>query len=595
MLDTDGKILYVGKAQNLKSRVSSYFRQSGQSTKTVSLMKLVDDIKITVTQSNTEALILECTLIKKHLPRYNILLRDDKSFPYILLTEQHNYPRLSFFRGKKKRYGKFFGPYPNAGAVHYTLDLLQKTFRLRSCRDAEFANRARPCMLHQIKRCNAPCVGEISKAQYDADVENTIKFLEGKSKEVIDNLTVQMDHASQELAYEKAALIRDQILHLRNIQEKQYVSTGAGDADVIAVAYEQGIAIVYVLNVRQGQILGGHSYFPKVPADSAIEDIAQAFVSQFYLSIAAEEVPKQIIVDENIVAKETLAESLTEVCQRKIEVIHKVKVEKSKWLDMARVNAKQTLSVRLASKVDYQQKLLALQKCLGLENLPKRIECFDISHTMGEATVASCVVYDQQGELTKEFRKFNIKEVAKGDDYAALRQAVQRRYQSLKEKSGQIPDIVLVDGGKGQLTQLEEVLLALELDYVKLLAIAKGSSRKHGLETIYFAQCLPNEKQKGYQRSVLHNDASVLHLLRQIDERAHDFAISGHQKKREKVRLTSQLDTIPGIGNKRRLELLRHFGSLDAIRKASEDEIQKVDGISLELAKRIYRCLHDIE
>lgn len=581
MLSEDKRILYIGKAKNLKSRVSSYFRSTGLAPKTQALMRDVCSIEITVTHSDTEALLLECTLIKAHLPHYNILLRDDKSMPYIVLTE-HDYPRLGYHRGKKKDHARYFGPFHSGRAVQESLDLLQKVFRLRTCEDNEFKNRSRPCLLHQMNRCNAPCVRGIDVLDYARDVEHVVQFLSGKSEDVISALKKSMDEQSDALQYEQAAMLRDQMMQLRHVQEKQYVFSDKGEADVLAVDYQAPLAVVYVLKVRQGQLVSGHAYFPVAPQDSTAEDVLEAFISQFYLDGEREDIPKQIILNRVLDNGDSLASALSEVSGCKVELLDRVKTDKAQWLEMARLNAEQALTAKLATRANIQERFFALKQDLNLEQIPKRIDCFDISHTMGEATIGACVAFDETGPLSKIFRRYNITDVTAGDDYAALGQAFKKHYKHTQE----LPDIILVDGGKGQLMQLSTVFKELGLHSI-LLAIAKGPGRRHGEEKIY-------RIHEGEQR-VVPVSALSLHLLRQIDDKAHDWAIAGHRKKRDQTRLRSRLDMIPGIGPQRRRELLRFFGSFDVIKGASMEEIRKVPGVSQALAQRIYQALHESE
>lgn len=584
MLGEKGEVIYVGKAKNLKKRVSSYFSGRVQDLKTISLVKHIKDVVITITNSENEAVLLECNLIKSHRPRYNILLRDDKSYPYILLTN-HEFPRIDIYRGKRKKNGMYFGPYPSSLAVRETINLLQKLFKLRTCRDNYFNARVRPCLLHQIDRCTAPCVELISKEDYAQHVSLAIMFLQGKSHEVVAVLQAKMEAASVAMNFELAAQLRDQVSRLRQIQEKQYVSSGSSDADVVGLAMQAGIVCIQLLTIRDGQILGSHTYFPSVPMDSSREEILSAFISLHYLddTSMAENIPRSIIIDCEMSDGKLLEVVLTSQAGRKVEIVTPSRGEKKKWIEMAAASALESLSAHLLIKTNMRERVRALQEALQLSRLPKRIECFDISHSMGEAAVASCVVFNQDGPLKSDYRHFNISDITPGDDVAAMRQVILRRFRRLQSDSAVMPDVILIDGGKTQLNAAHEAISELEIDNILLVGVSKGPLRKPGFETIHI---------KG--RSPMHLPASslALHLIQQIRDEAHRFAITGHRARRGKARRQSVLESIPGIGPKKRRELLRYFGGIQGIAYASLDEILKVPGISRSLAERIFESLH---
>lgn len=586
MLGAKGDVLYVGKAKNLKKRVSSYFSGKAQDPKTVVLLKHIVDIDITVTNTESEAVLLECNLIKKHRPRYNVLLRDDKSYPYILITQQHPFPRIDLYRGQRKKDGLYFGPYPSAWAVRETISLLQKLFRIRTCQDTFFEARSRPCLLYQIDRCTGPCVGLIDKEEYARNVDLAILFLQGKSHQVVETLQVRMETASQHLNFELAAQYRDQIGRLRQIQDKQYVSGGEGNGDIIGFAIQAGIICIQLLSMRDGQILGSRSYFPSVPAFSDTEEILSAFLTQHYLNHPShiESIPKEILIDYEILDRDLLEKVLAEQAQHKVEVIRPSRGEKKKWVEMATTSAEQSLAAHLFNKTNVQERALALQKVLVLDQLPRRIECFDISHSMGEATVASCVVFDQSGPIKSDYRRFNIKDITPGDDVAAMRQVLLRRFKSLQKNEVTLPDLVLIDGGATQLAAADSVMEELNIHEVMLVGVSKGPDRKAGFESLHFLNQPPMH---------LPADSLALHFIQQIRDEAHRFAITGHRQRRDKARRQSTLELIPGIGAKRRRELLRYFGGIQGLARASLDELTKVPGISRSLAERIFAALHD--
>jgi excinuclease ABC subunit C len=583
MLDADEKVLYVGKAGNLKNRVGSYFRASGLTTKTMALVSRIADIGITVTHSETEALLLEQSLIKEERPPYNIVLRDDKSYPYIYLTDHAEFPRLTFHRGAKRRTGRYFGPFPSAGAVRDSLNILQKLFRLRHCEDTFFKNRSRPCLQYQIQRCSGPCVGLVEPDEYAEDVELAIMFLEGKSNDVLDHFKQRMEESAADLDFERAAKYRDQIAHLRRVQEQQYVHAAEGDVDVFAIAESTGAICVQGLFVRGGRMIGNRTWFPKNELGLPDGELLSAFLAQYYLAGRDRDLPRTLITAVDLADREVLAQALTDQADRKVEVVHQVRAQRARWLNLALENAQHSLNAYIADKRNVYARFVGLQEALGLEDVPDRLECFDISHTMGEATVASCVVFDTSGPLKSDYRRFNIEGVAPGDDYGAMEQALRRRYTRLMQGEGQLPDVLVIDGGKGQLGRARQVLDELQVDDVALLGIAKGPARRPDLER-YFS---------GETEITLPAQGDAMHLLQHIRDEAHRFAITGHRQRRQKQRRHSELDEIDGVGPKRRRQLLTHFGGLKAIKGASREELAKVSGISQKLADDIYAALHD--
>jgi len=582
MLGQDGEILYVGKARDLKKRVTSYFRAGIPGGKTGALVRLVRGVEVVVTRSEGEALILENELIKRHRPRFNVLLRDDKSYPYIRLHTDHAFPRLSFYRGTRKAAGRLFGPYPSAGAVRATLNELQKLFRIRSCEDPYFSHRSRPCLQHQIDRCSAPCVGLITEAAYAEDLDHAVGFLEGRGREVIEDLGRKMESASERLAFEEAAGYRDRIARLSRIQEAS-VGGAAGDqeVDALGVAEKAGYFCVAAVFIRGGRNTGSRSWFPRAAAGSTPEEVLGAFVAQHYLDGA---VPKEILTPVALPDEDLLSQALTAQAGRRTAVRHRVRGERARWLEMATENARQALDLELAGKAGFSAQLGALGEALGMGQAPSRLECFDVSHTGGEAAVASCVVFGPEGAQKADYRRFNIEGIEPGDDYAGLSQALTRRYSRLKKGEGVLPDVLFVDGGRGQLGRAVEVLEELQVEGVQLVAVAKGPSRKPGMEQLFLA---------GQRRPlILPRDSSALHLVQQIRDEAHRFAIAGHRHRRGKARRTSPLEDIPGLGPKRRRALLKAFGGLREIAAAGADDLARVPGISRALAERIYEALH---
>ena len=587
MLDDKSCVIYVGKAKNLKKRVSSYFLKNVSSPKTRVMVSHIRNIEITVTHTENEALILENNLIKSLKPRYNVLFRDDKSYPFIYLSSDHDFPRLGVHRGAKKNKGRYFGPYPSAGAVRETLHLLQKIFPVRQCEDSFYNNRSRACLQHQIKRCTAPCVGLITKEAYAEDVMHAVMFLEGKSNVVIEQLITRMEKASAELEFEQAAYFRDQIANLQRIQEKQYIDSDGGNQDIIAVAISSGIACVQLFSVRGGRNLGNKTFYPKNAKNTEPEELLSTFIAQYYLGDAqtqGREIPSDIIISHDIDAKTVLEDVLKEQCQHNVKLQSKPRGQRARWLEMAIHNVNQSLQIRLNSHATVLKRYEALQSALDLDEMPTRLECFDISHTMGEETVASCVVFDEKGPLKTDYRRFNIKDITPGDDYAAMKQALFRRYKRLKEGEAKLPDILFIDGGKGQVSQAEEVLEELQINDVLLIGVTKGEGRNPDLDTLYLSAVK--------RKIILPPDSPALHLTQQIRDEAHRFAISGHRNRRAKKRKTSVLEGIEGLGPKRRQQLLKHFGGLQEVTRAGIEDLARVPGISKQLAKKIYDIFH---
>ena len=579
MIDSDNTVIYVGKAKNLKNRVSSYFRSTGLTSKTRVMAGQIAAIEITVTHTENEALILENNLIKEWMPRYNILLRDDKTYPYLLISG-HKFPRLSLHRGVKRNSGSYFGPYPSAGAVRESLNLLQKLFPVRQCDETYYQNRSRPCLQHQIKRCTAPCVGLISEEDYQKDVQYTMLFLQGKNQQVMDELSQQMELASSRLDFELAASIRDKIISLRRVQERQYVSSDQGDLDVLAAIVRDGIAIVEVCFIRGGRSLGNKSYFPKGSSESTPEELLSAFIPQYYLG---KDVPTEILVSHIPEDMALLEEVLRTESGHRVQLRCPQRGTGVRWMTMATTNAVISLNQRLSSRANLLQRFELLQEALGLEEMPTRLECFDISHSSGERTVASCVVFGLEGAIKSDYRKFNIDGITPGDDYAAMHQALTRRFTRLQKGEGKRPDLLLIDGGKGQLTEAKAVMANLQLD-IDILGIAKGPERKPGEETLFLV---------GRAGEVnLSSDSPALHLLQQVRDEAHRFAITGHRQRRAKARNTSALESIVGMGPKRRQKLLQQFGGLQEIKRAGVEDLARVDGMSKALAQKIYDVFH---
>lgn len=583
MFDEGGKLLYVGKAKNLKKRLASYFRKTGLAPKTAALVARIAQVETTITANETEALLLEQTLIKEWRPPYNILLRDDKSYPYVHLSDGE-FPRLSIHRGAKKQKGRYFGPYPSAGAIRESLNLLQKAFLVRQCEDSYFRNRTRPCLQYQIKRCKGPCVGLVEANEYAEDVRHSVMFLEGRSNALAAELTSSMEQAAVNLEFERAAELRDQVSMLRRVQDQQSIEGGTGDVDVVAAIVNPGGACVHLISVRGGRVLGSKNFFPQVAIEEEVGDVLVAFIAQYYLGSHERDLPQELIVNTVHEDFPTLIEAIAESRGRELSISHRVRTNRARWQQLAVTNAEQALAARLANRQHMADKFEALGEVLGLAEPPQRLECYDISHSSGEATVASCVVFGPEGALKSDYRRYNIEGVTAGDDYAAMHQALTRRFSKLKDGEGKLPDVLLVDGGKGQLAMAREVLQELAVPELILLGVAKGVTRKPGFETLYL-----NGPENEF---TLPADAPALHLIQQIRDEAHRFAITGHRARRGKARRTSSLEEVAGVGPKRRRELLKHFGGLQELSRASIEEIAKAPGISKKLAESIYAALH---
>lgn len=588
MYDNKGTIIYVGKAKDLKKRLASYFRSQLSSKKTEALVANIANIETTITHSETEALLLEHNYIKENQPKYNVLLRDDKSYPYILLTK-HQHPRLTAFRGSKKIAGEYFGPYPNVTAVRETLNLLQKIFPIRQCEDTYYKNRSRPCLQYQIGRCLAPCVeGCYSPVEYDQQVNLVRLFLQGKDQQVVEHLVQKMEEAAEALDFEGAARFRDQIQSVRAVQEKQFVSNDRlDDLDIISILYQNGIACVHILFVRQGKVLGNRSYFPKVPSNTDLTELADTFVGQFYLQMNQHRtIPNQIVIDHQLSESKALSEILSEQAGHKVSILdNAIRGDKQRYLALARTNAMAALALQLKQESHIQSRYQALKEMLKMAEI-KRMECFDISHTMGNQTVASCVVFDENGPLKSDYRRFNIEGITRGDDYAAMELALLKRYNR-ELPSEKIPDIIFIDGGKGQLNRALATFESLNVNWDKqkplLIGVAKGVERKAGLETLIIS--------KWDKEIHLPPDSLALHLIQHIRDESHQHAISGHRKKRQKAFTESGLESIAGVGTKRRQALLKYLGGMQGVKSATLEEIQSVPGISKALAEVIFDTL----
>ena len=580
MLDSEDTILYVGKARQLKKRVTSYFRKQVDSVKTQALVTRITDFKVTVTNTEAEALILEQNLIKKHRPRFNVLLRDDKSYPYIYLSTDR-FPRLSLHRGVKRGKGNYFGPFPSVVAAKDSLQLLQKLFQVRQCSNSYFKYRSRPCLQYQIKRCKAPCVGLVSDQEYTNDVELTRLFYQGKNESVIDVLMDRMDKASENLAFEEAAQHRDQISRMRDIIQRQVVESSSGDIDVFGLARNDNTACIFVVFIRNGMVLGDQRYYQSLPQDMTDSALMTTFLSQYYLD--SSQLPSEILVKVEQSDRELLTKAIKFQTRQSIKIGNAPREKRANWLQLATTNALNALESRVSSEKTQMSRYNALKQLIGLDNI-NRMECFDISHISGENTVASCVVFGPEGPVKSLYRLFNIKGITKADDFAAMRQVLERRYKRVKSGELSLPDVLIIDGGKGQLRQAEEVLDTLEVNIPCILGIAKGRTRKAGLEQII----VPGTATP----LILEGSDPALHLLQHIRDESHRFAINGHRNQRAKKKRTSTLETIPGIGAARRRELLRRFGGLDGVRKASAADLEAVKGISAELAQRIHDYLH---
>lgn len=577
------EVIYVGKAKNLKKRVSSYFRGNLDNNKTRALVAQIANIDVTVVNSETEAFLLENNFIKKYRPRYNVLLRDDKSYPFIFLSD-HEHPRLSFHRGPKKKKGEYFGPYPSAWAVRESLRSMQKIFPVRQCEDSYYRARSRPCLQYQMKRCSAPCVkGYVSDEEYQEQVDLARLFLKGKNQQVIDSLVNKMEQASSELNFEAAANYRDQIGTLRKVQEQQWVSGNQDEMDIFGFAMKGNMACIQVMFIRDTQLLGSKAYFPKVPSTATESEVFESFFLQFYLA-GNKTIPKQVVLQQTLSDEEAIVELLSREAGYKVRLYRGARDEKRRYLQLAQNNADNALASQFVQQKSVHARYLSLEAALELDIPIQRMECFDISHTSGQQTVASCVVFNREGPMKSDYRRYNIEGITPGDDYAAMAQALKRRYKPTQDED-KIPDILFIDGGKGQLTQAETFFEDWTADKKPLLiGVAKGTTRKPGLETLILAdtrEIIPME-----------SDSPGLHLIQHIRDESHRFAIAGHRNRRQKVKTTSTLESIPGIGAKRRQALLKYMGGLQGLKKASRDEIANVPGISSELAEVIYDHLH---
>ncbi|NOH59862.1 excinuclease ABC subunit UvrC [Alteromonas sp. 07-89-2] len=583
MYNSQEEVIYVGKAKNLKKRVSSYFRSNLDNAKTRSLVSQIANMDVTVVNSETEAFLLENNFIKKYKPRYNVVMRDDKSYPFIFLSD-HEHPRLSFHRGPQKKKGEYFGPYPSAWSVRESLRSMQRIFPVRQCEDSYYRARSRPCLQYQMQRCSAPCVeGYVSDEEYKEQVNFARLFLKGKNQQVIGGLVEKMEAASEALNFEAAARYRDQINALRKVQERQWVAGTQDEMDVFGFAFKGNMACIQVMFIREGQLLGSKAYFPKVPNTADEQEVFESFFLQFYLA-GNKVIPKQIVLSNILTDENAIADVLASEAGHKVQFFKGAREEKRKYLQLAQSNAQTALDAQYSQQKSVFARYLDLEAELEVDTPIQRMECFDISHTSGQQTVASCVVFNREGPHKSDYRRYNIEGITPGDDYAAMAQALKRRYKSVKEVQ-KIPDLLLIDGGKGQLAQAEAFFEDWPHDKKPmLLGVAKGTTRKPGLETLILAgshQVLPMDSH-----------SPGLHLIQHIRDESHRFAITGHRNRRQKVKTTSSLESIPGIGAKRRQTLLKFMGGLQGLKKASKDEISNVPGISPELAETIYDHLH---
>ncbi len=575
MLGKEGELLYVGKAKNLKNRVSSYFVKTIEHPKTQALVARIYDIETLIVRSETEALLLEQNLIKLHRPPYNIMLRDDKSYVYIFVSADKPYPRIASGRGKgRHQAGKFFGPYPSAYSAKDMLLTLQKLFNVRQCENSYFSQRKRPCLQYQIKRCTAPCVGLISPEDYKNDVESSIRFLQGDTKALNQELIGKMETAAENLEFEKAVFFRDRLGLLRDVAAQQAVYKVKGEADILAISYLAGVTCVQIMHVRNGRMLGGKSYFPDMLGDD-LGQMLSDFMANFYFQVA-DEIPQELIINIDLPNQKQLETAFTQAFEKKIQIKHNVREVRAEWLQLAQMNVEHAIKGQLSNHLELNERFHQLAEVTGRSI--DRIECFDISHTMGEATIASCVVFDQGGARKRDYRQFSIEDIQAGDDYAAMRQALTRRY-----KKAMLPDLLLIDGGKGQLHMAMEVMQTLGLDPF-MIGVSKGEGRKPGLETLHFTDGTKIQ---------LPEDHKALHLIQQVRDEAHRFAITKHRAKRDKRRAGSVLEVIPGLGAKRRRDLLTHFGGIQGVLKASEKELTYVSGIGDTMARTIYKVLHE--
>lgn len=582
MYNSDKEVIYVGKAKNLKKRVSSYFRAGNHSNRIKRMISLIKNVDLIITKSEADALLLENIQIKKYRPRFNILLRDDKSYPYIYVDTHHNYPRLSFYRGKRKKDGKFFGPYSNVYSVRDALNTLQKLFKVRQCSDSFFKNRVRPCLQYQIERCSAPCVGLIKKDEYIADINMSMKFLDGKNTEIINLLIKKMEHASDSQNFESAANFRDQIESLRHTCEQSVVSGEKGDVDIISVFIISETACIQVFNIRNGVSFGNETFFPDIDESINESSLLSIFIGQYYLS---RQIPKEIIMNKITKDKKILEYILSKKKTSKVVITNSVRGIRQRWVELAEKNTMDSINTKILSKRNMFNRFHSLQDLLGLSDIPKKLECFDVSHTFGEQTVASCVSFSIEGAQKKDYRKFNIKSTSIGDDYAAMKEALTRHFSRLKKSDVSLPDICFIDGGIGQVNIALKVMEELQISTVQIIGVSKGKERKPGEETIIM--------DYGKTKINLEKNSLALHLIQQIRDEAHRFAITGHRKRRDKSRFKSPLEEIPGLGPKRKQILLKHFGGLQGLVKAGEDEIKKIPGINKTLAEAIYFRFHN--
>jgi excinuclease ABC subunit C len=581
MRDTGDTVLYVGKARNLRKRVASYFDARPKAERIMRMIARVCAIEISLTRTEGEALLLENEWIKSLKPRYNILLRDDKSYPWIAMSTQHEFPQIAFHRGARDKKKSYFGPYPSAGSVRESINLIQKLFRLRNCEDSYFSHRNRPCLQYQIKRCTAPCVGQVSREDYAAQVDDACLFLQGKNQEVMTRLIARMERAAKAQAYESAAMFRDQINALKQMQAQQFVAASRGDIDFIALAQEQGKSCVQLVSFRGGRNLGQRSHFPSQAEGREASEVLDAFLGQYYQDRLA---PAQLVLSHDVENQELLAAVFTEKAGRKVSIQAHPRGDRRHMLELAAANAVQVLKMRLASRANMAIQFEAFAQLIGLDDIPESVDCFDISHTAGQQTVGSCVVFDINGPVKSLYRRYNLKGVTPGDDYAAMKQVLTRRYGRLQKEEGSMPGMILIDGGKGQLKQALEVLGEFSLSGIPVMGVAKGKARKAGYEEWILPQPM-----RSYRPGP---ESPASHLVQQIRDEAHRFAITGHRGRRQKAATRSTLEKIPGIGPRRRRSLLNHFGGLQGVNKAGIEELSSVPGISRLLAEEIFRALH---
>jgi len=579
----DEKVIYVGKALNLKNRVTSYFSGKAKDSKTMALITHVDAMRFSITRTEGEALILENQLIKQHKPKYNILLKDGKSYPYIYCSENEDtFPRLEFRRGVKKGQGRYFGPFPSAQAVRYTLNHLQKLFKVRQCNNTTYSNRSRPCLQYQINRCSAPCVNKVKQSDYQLQLHYTHEFLLGKSHQVIEELINAMQKQSKLMNFEKAAEIRDQIKDLKIIQSQQVVeSKSSNNMDLFSVSNELGLYIVTLCAVRGGQMLGHRNFYPKTPSQSSNKEVLTAFISQYYQD---KPVPNLLIINKNIQEKQWLESALSQIASNKISIVTQPRAERKKMLELNNLNMKNALELFVAKKANWQHQWQTWVKQVGLKKVPKRVECFDISHVFGEKTRASCVVFDSTGAKKSSYRNYKVSGITAGDDYAAMRQVIEKRLQSIEKHKYGLPDVFLIDGGKGQANQALKILKDNKIKTIEIIGIAKDDQRRAGQERLFILS----------RNSMIKPDSNSLlsHMTQFIRNEAHRFAITGHRKALAKSRRKSLLEGIDGIGKKRRADLLQHFGGLQGLKKAGVEDLSQLKGISDEIALRLYAHLH---